>query len=401
MTFKLSQITVLVVSALSVSAGMAATDIDIVGNKTSGGTGSYQTEFTGDSLTNLAVEYTGSIKDSNVTSVFTGAESGTRHVTKTTDEHNIDHYHYTYSYYYSPVNVNVMDIVNSSADINGQADKLKVSGKSVVNITSTNAYAKYSGASVPHISVPGHNETYGDNINKKEAVITLATSNGTYSDNSEQVLDGSTMGKTETVGAATITTKGTFIDDGRLDPADHGEYLVSDSDTFTDNATQTVNNKSLSRNAKFTGASQQYLNGASDSRKAIALDSTFTGDKTTGQKAGQTVNNHGLAIDSKFDYADQTINTGGVAKGNTIKDGDQVVKGTAEKNSITNGNQTIGAGGNATTNSIDNTNGTHGLQLVSGTATDNTLKNAGQVIEKEGSAKITLSIMPVLITASR
>lgn len=110
-----------------------------------------------------------------------------------------------------------MDIVNSSADINGQADKLKVSGKSVVNITSTNAYAKYSGASVPHISVPGHNETYGDNINKK-AVITTGTSNGTYSDNSEQVLDGSTMGKTETVGAATITTKGTFIDDGRLDP---------------------------------------------------------------------------------------------------------------------------------------------------------------------------------------
>ncbi|MGJ7065129.1 autotransporter outer membrane beta-barrel domain-containing protein [Morganella morganii] len=387
MTFKLSQITVLVVSALSVSAGMAATDIDIVGNKTSGGTGSYQTEFTGNSLTNSAVEYTGSIKDSNVTSVFAGAESGTRHVTKTTDEHNIDHYHYTYSYYYSPVNVNAMDIVNSSADINGQADKLKVSGKSVVKITSANAYAKYRGASVPHISVPGYNETYGDNINRTSAVITLGTSGGTYGDNSEQVLDGSAMGKTETVGAATITTKGTFIDDGRLDPADHGEYLVSDSDTFTDNATQTVNNKSLSRNAKFTGASQQYLNGESDSRKAIALDSTFTGDKTTGQRAGQTVNNHGLAIDSKFDYADQTINTGGVAKGNTIKDGDQVVKGTAEKNSITNGNQTIGAGGNATTNNIDNTNGTHGLQLVSGTATDNTLKNAGQVIEKEGSAK--------------
>lgn len=70
MTFKLSQITVLVVSALSVSAGMAATDIDIVGNKTSGGTGSYRTEFTGNSLTNSAVEYTGSIKDSNVTSVL-------------------------------------------------------------------------------------------------------------------------------------------------------------------------------------------------------------------------------------------------------------------------------------------------------------------------------------------
>ncbi|MEM8141651.1 hypothetical protein Q4R50_17595, partial [Morganella morganii] len=151
-------------------------------------------------------------------------------------------------------------------------------------------------------------------------------------------------------------------------------------------ATQTVNDKSLSRNGTFTGASQQYLNGDNDSRKAIALDSTFTGDKTTGQRAGQTVNNHGLAIDSKFDYADQTINTGGVAKGNTIKDGDQVVKGTAEKTNITNGNQTIGAGGKATTNSIDNTTGTHGLQLVSGTATDNTLKNADQIIEKTGVA---------------
>ncbi|HCR3202819.1 TPA: autotransporter outer membrane beta-barrel domain-containing protein [Morganella morganii subsp. morganii] len=194
------------------------------------------------------------------------------------------------------------------------------------------------------------------------------------------------MDKTELVGAATITTRGTLVDDSRLDPADHGEYLVSEGDTFTGNATQTVNDKSLSRNGTFTGASQQYLNGDNDSRKAIALDSTFTGDKTTGQRAGQTVNNHGLAIDSKFDYADQTINTGGVAKGNTIKDGDQVVKGTAEKTNITNGNQTIGAGGKATTNSIDNTTGTHGLQLVSGTATDNTLKNADQIIEKTGVA---------------
>ncbi len=71
MKFKLSQITVLVVSALSVSAGVAATDIDIVGNKTSGGNGYYQTEFTGDPV-NTPVEYTGSIKDSNATSVFVG-----------------------------------------------------------------------------------------------------------------------------------------------------------------------------------------------------------------------------------------------------------------------------------------------------------------------------------------
>lgn len=386
MKFKLSQITVLVVSALSVSAGMAATDIDIVGNKTSGGNGSYQTEFTGGSLVNTPVEYTGSIKDSNATSVFVGNESGYRHIDKTTDQNNIDHYYHSYSYYYSPVNVKNMEIVNSDASINGQADNLNISGKSVVKITSTDAYARYRGASLPHIPTSGLNESFGDNTNRKQAEITLSTSNGTYSDNSEQVLDGSKMGKTELVGAATITTRGTLVDDSRLDPADHGEYLVSDGDTFTGNVTQTVNDKSLSRNGTFTGASQQYLNGDSDSRKAIALDSTFTGDKTTGQRAGQTVNNHGLAIDSKFDYADQTINTGGVAKGNTIKDGDQVVKGTAEKTNITNGNQTIGAGGKATTNSIDNTNGTHGFQSVSGTATDNTLKNADQIIEKTGVA---------------
>ncbi|HHN8408718.1 TPA: autotransporter outer membrane beta-barrel domain-containing protein [Morganella morganii] len=386
MKFKLSQITVLVVSALSVSAGVAATDIDIVGNKTSGGNGSYQTEFTGGSLVNTPVEYTGSIKDSNATSVFVGNESGYRHIDKTTDQNNIDHYYHSYNYYYSPVNVKNMEIVNSDASINGQADNLNVSGKSVVKITGADAYARYRGASLPHISTSGLNESFGDNTNRKQAEIMLSTSNGTYSDNSEQVLDGSTMGKTELVGAATITTRGTLVDDSRLDPADHGEYLVSEGDTFTGNATQTVNDKSLSRNGTFTGASQQYLNGDSDSRKAIALDSTFTGDKTTGQRAGQTVNNHGLSIDSKFDYADQTINTGGVAKGNTIKDGDQVVKGTAEKTNITNGNQTIGAGGKATTNSIDNTNGTHGLQLVSGEATDNTLKNADQIIEKTGIA---------------
>ncbi|EKL3977450.1 autotransporter outer membrane beta-barrel domain-containing protein [Morganella morganii] len=277
-----------------------------------------------------------------------------------------------------------MEIVNSDASINGQADNLNVSGKSVVKITGADAYARYRCASLPHIPTSGLNESFGDNTNHKQAEITLSTSNGTYSDNSEQVLDGSTMDKTELVGAATITTRGTLVDDSRLNPADHGEYLVSEGDTFTGNATQTVNDKSLSRNGTFTGASQQYLNGDNDSRKAIALDSTFTGDKTTGQRAGQTVNNHGLAIDSKFDYADQTINTGGVAKGNTIKDGDQVVKGTAEKTNITNGNQTIGAGGKATTNSIDNTTGTHGYQAVSGTATDNTLKNADQIIEKTG-----------------
>ncbi len=307
-----------------------------------------------------------------------------RHIDQITDQNNIDHYYHSYSYYYSPINVKNMEIVNSDASINGQADNLNVSGKSVVKITGADAYARYRCASLPHIPTSGLNESFGDNTNHKQAEITLSTSNGTYSDNSEQVLDGSTMDKTELVGAATITTRGTLVDDSRLNPADHGEYLVSEGDTFTGNATQTVNDKSLSRNGTFTGASQQYLNGDNDSRKAIALDSTFTGDKTTGQRAGQTVNNHGLAIDSKFDYADQTINTGGVAKGNTIKDGDQVVKGTAEKTNITNGNQTIGAGGKATTNSIDNTTGTHGYQAVSGTATDNTLKNADQIIEKTG-----------------
>lgn len=72
MKFKLSQITVLVVSALSVSAGVAATDIDIVGNKISGGHGAYQTEFTGGAQVNTPVEYTGSIKDSSINSLFVG-----------------------------------------------------------------------------------------------------------------------------------------------------------------------------------------------------------------------------------------------------------------------------------------------------------------------------------------
>ena len=72
-----------------------------------------------------------------------------------------------------------------------------------------------------------------------------------------------------------------------------------------------------------------------------------------------------------------------------------------QKTNITNGNQTIGAGGKATTNSIDNTTGTHGYQAVSGTATDNTLKNADQIIEKPALPLKMLSIMPVLSTVSR
>ncbi|EPU0812837.1 autotransporter outer membrane beta-barrel domain-containing protein [Morganella morganii] len=398
MTFKLSQITVLVVSALSVSAGMAATDIDIVGNKTSGGTESYQTEFRGNTHSDSAVEYTGSVQNSPKDSLFVGYESSKETGPYFTYEkdHNGDPtnirngVYYQYSHYYSPVSVRDMLIKDSNADINGQADNLDVQGSSVITITGSDAYSRYRGANaenqtdpnlgLPVVGRPGE-------VNNRQDAITISTSNGTYSDSAKQYLDGKHIGdiKKPDNSNATLAIKGTNVTDDRLE-ADKGEYLVATGDTFNGNAQQHVGERSLSQGATFNGQSSQYLKGKAG-KKAVSLDATFTGDKATGQRAGQTVDDNGLAIDSKFDYADQTINTGGVAKGNTIKDGDQIVKGTAEKNSITNGNQTIGAGGNATTNSIDNTTGTHGLQLVSGTATDNTLKNAGQVIEKEGSAK--------------
>lgn len=396
MNFKLSQITVLVVSALSVSAGVAATDIDIVDNKTSGGNGSYQTEFTGSSEVNTPVEYTGSIKDSSIDSLFVGKESSSESGPYFTYENDHDGnptnikngVYYQYSHYYSPVSVKNMLIKDSNADINGQADNLDVRGSSVVTITGSNAYASYRGANaenqtdpnlgLPVVGRPGE-------VNNRQDEVTISTGNGTYSDESKQYLDGSRIGDVKKIGTdgATLTIKGTNVTDDRLG-ADKGEYLVATGDTFNGKAEQHVGERSLSQGATFKGQSSQHLKGK-DGKKAVSLDAIFTG--TAGVKhTGQTVGSNSLAIDSKFDYADQTINTGGVAKGNTIKDGDQLVKGTAEKTNITNGNQTIGAGGKATTNSIDNTNSTHGLQLVSGEATDNSLKNADQIIEKTGVA---------------
>lgn len=391
MTFKLSQITVLVVSALSVSAGMAATiDKTVqVNNNTPGPV------ITGDKYSNDTIKYTGSINNSPNTITFVGRESATE--SNQYYSYGKDHndapiaigVHYDYKYFYSPVEVDTLAITDSSVRINGKANNLTVGGDSVVTITGSDAYSNYRGASYEKpseftSSLKPHRNGYN---NTRHDEVTITTGNGTYSDSAKQYLDGEHIGdiKKSDNSDATLAIKGTNVTDDRLE-ADKGEYLVATGDTFNGKAQQHVGERSLSQGATFNGQSSQYLKGKAG-KKAVSLDATFTGDKATGQRAGQTVDDNGLAIDSKFDYADQTINTGGVAKGNTIKDGDQVVKGTAEKNSITNGNQTIGAGGNATTNSIDNTNGTHGLQLVSGTATDNTLKNAGQVIEKEGSAK--------------
>lgn len=279
-----------------------------------------------------------------------------------------------------------MLIKDSNADINGQADNLDVRGSSVVTITGSNAYASYRGANaenqtdpnlgLPVVKRPGE-------VNKRQDEVTISTGNGTYSDKSKQYLDGSRIGevKTNNTNNATLTIKGTDVTDARLG-ADKGEYLVATGDTFNGKAEQHVGERSLSQGATFNGQSSQHLKGK-DGKKAVSLDATFTG--TAGVKhTGQTVGSNGLAIDSTFDYANQDISSGGVAKNNTLRNGDQNVSGEADNTKITNGNQTVS--GKAITNSIDNTNGTHGLQLVSGTATDNTLKNADQVIEKTGVA---------------
>lgn len=219
--------------------------------------------------------------------------------------------------------------------------------------------------------------------NNRRDEITVSTGNGTYNDESKQYLDGEHIGdvKKPDNSNATLTIKGTDVTDARLG-ADKGEYLVATGDTFNGKAEQHVGENSLSQGATFNGQSSQHLKGK-DGKKAVSLDATFTG--TAGVKhTGQTVGSNGTAIDSTFDYANQDISSGGVAKNNTLRNGDQNVSGEADNTKITNGNQTVS--GKATTNSIDNTNGTHGLQLVSGTATDNTLKNADQIIEKTGVA---------------
>ncbi|MEM8026786.1 autotransporter outer membrane beta-barrel domain-containing protein [Morganella morganii] len=292
---------------------------------------------------------------------------------------------YDYEYFYSAVEVDTLAITDSSVRINGKADNLTVGGKSVVTITGSDAYSKYRGAdyenpSNPQSTLPLYRNGY-DNNRRDE--ITVSTGNGTYNDESKQYLDGEHIGdvKKPDNSNATLTIKGTDVTDARLG-ADKGEYLVATGDTFNGKAEQHIGENSLSQGATFNGQSSQHLKGK-DGKKAVSLDATFTG--TAGVKhTGQTVGSHGLAIDSTFDYANQDISSGGVAKNNTLRNGDQNVSGEADNTKITNGNQTVS--GKATTNSIDNTNGTHGLQLVSGTATDNTLKNADQIIEKTGVA---------------
>ncbi|MBT0420522.1 autotransporter outer membrane beta-barrel domain-containing protein [Morganella morganii] len=292
---------------------------------------------------------------------------------------------YDYEYFYSAVEVDTLAITDSSVRINGKADNLTVGGKSVVTITGSDAYSKYRGAdyenpSNPQSTLPLYRNGY-DNNRRDE--ITVSTGNGTYNDESKQYLDGEHIGdvKKPDNSNATLTIKGTDVTDARLG-ADKGEYLVATGDTFNGKAEQHIGENSLSQGATFNGQSSQHLKGK-DGKKAVSLDATFTG--TAGVKhTGQTVGSNGLAIDSTFDYANQDISSGGVAKNNTLRNGDQNVSGEADNTKITNGNQTVS--GKATTNSIDNTNGTHGLQLVSGTATDNTLKNADQIIEKTGVA---------------
>ncbi|MBW5407495.1 autotransporter outer membrane beta-barrel domain-containing protein [Morganella morganii] len=387
MTFKLSQITILVVSALSASAAIAAT-IDETVNVNNNIPGPV---ITGHNNSNDTIKYTGTVSNSPNTTTFVGRESATEsgvYYTNVTDGNNNVigvRPNYDYKYFYSPVEVDGLTITDSHVRINGKADNLTVNGDSVVTITGNDAYEQYRGANYENPSDPG--STYTPNrhgfTNNRQDEVTISTGNGTYNDNSKQYLDGQHIGDVKTNGSnsSSLTIKGTVVNDARLG-ADNGEYLVATGDTFNGKAEQHVGERSLSQGATFNDQSSQHLKGK-DGQKAISLDATFTG--TAGVKhTGQTVGSNGLAIDSTFDYADQDISSGGVAKNNTLRNGDQSVKGEAINTSITNGNQTIS--GKATTNSIDNTNGTHGLQLVSGEATDNTLKNAGQIIEKTGVA---------------
>ncbi|WP_413493328.1 autotransporter outer membrane beta-barrel domain-containing protein [Morganella psychrotolerans] len=403
MKFKLSQITILVVSALSVSAAVAATNIDVVGNKVNGGTGTVQTEFTGSNQQNNTVEYTGSIKNSPNTTTFIGKESATESNLYTTyGKDNLGNnipvgVNYDYEYFYSPVEVKDLTITDSSVRINGKADNLTVSGDSIVTITGSDAYDNYRGAdyenpSNPQSSLPLHRNNYKNN---RKDDVTISTANGTYNDASKQYLDGSHIGdvKTNNTNGATLTIKGTDVQDARLDPADRGEYLVSTGDTFNNQAKQVVGEKSLSQNAKFNGASEQILAGKSGA-KAISLDAVFTGDEATGQRAKQTIGDNGLAIDSTFDYAEQHVNSGGVAKGNTFTNkssqyvagtaenntlsggSNQYISGTATTNNLTDSNQHIDIGGTATDNIIKN-----GYQDVKGTAVNNNITNGNQYVE--------------------
>ncbi|MCF1267352.1 autotransporter outer membrane beta-barrel domain-containing protein [Morganella morganii] len=389
MKFKLSQITVLVVSALSVSAGVAATiDKTIQINNNIPGP-----VITGDRHINDTIKYTGSIINSPNTTTFVGHESEREgnmyysHRTENDGSLTRIGVNYDYEYFYSAAEVDTLAITDSSVRINGKADNLTVGGKSVVTITGSDAYSNYRGASYEKpseftSSLTPHRNGY-DNNRRDET--TVSTGNGTYNDESKQYLDGEHIGdvKKPDNSNATLTIKGTDVTDARLG-ADKGEYLVATGDTFDDKAEQHVGERSLSQGATFNGQSSQHLKGK-DGKKAVSLDATFTG--TAGVKhTGQTVGSNGLAIDSTFDYANQDISSGGVAKNNTLRNGDQNVSGEADNTKITNGNQTVS--GKATTNSIDNTGAEHGIQVIRGKAEDNTLSNTDQRVEKDGIASV-------------
>ncbi|MBC4012441.1 autotransporter outer membrane beta-barrel domain-containing protein [Morganella morganii] len=389
MKFKLSQITVLVVSALSVSAGVAATiDKTIQINNNIPGP-----VITGDRHINDTIKYTGSVINSPNTTTFVGHESEREgdmyysHRTENDGSLTRIGVNYDYEYFYSAAEVDTLAITDSSVRINGKADNLTVGGKSVVTITGSDAYSNYRGASYEKpseftSSLTPHRNGY-DNNRRDET--TVSTGNGTYNDESKQYLDGEHIGdvKKPVNSNATLTIKGTDVTDARLG-ADKGEYLVATGDTFDDKAEQHVGERSLSQGATFNGQSSQHLKGK-DGKKAVSLDATFTG--TSGVKhTGQTVGSNGLAIDSTFDYANQDISSGGVAKNNTLRNGDQNVSGEADNTKITNGNQTVS--GKATTNSIDNTGAEHGIQVIRGKAEDNTLSNTDQRVEKDGIASV-------------
>lgn len=336
MKFKLSQITVLVVSALSVSAGVAATINDTVNINNSADpiiTGKYRSDNT--------VKYSGSISNSPNTITFVGRESDREgdmyysHRTENDGSLTRIGVNYDYEYFYSAVEADPLAITDSSVRINGKADNLTIGGKSVVTITGSDAYNKYRGAdyenpSNPQSTLPLYRNSY-DNNRRDE--ITVSTGNGTYNDESKQYLDGEHIGdvKKPDNSNATLTIKGTDVTDARLG-ADKGEYLVATGDNFNGKAEQHVGERSLPQGATFNRQSSQHLKGK-DGKKAVSLDATFTG--TAGVKhTGQTVGSNGLAIDSTFDYANQDISSGGVAKNNTLRNGDQNVSGEAKNNTL-------------------------------------------------------------------
>ena len=191
MKFKLSQINVLVVSALSVSAGMAATINDTVNiNNNNAGpiiTEKYRSDDT--------VKYSGSISNSPNTITFVGRESDREgnmyysHRTENDGSLTRIGVNYDYEYFYSAVEVDTLAITDSSVRINGKADNLTVDGKSVVTITGSDAYDKYLGAdyenpSNPQSTLPLYRNGYDNN---RWDEITVSTGNGTYNDESRSL----------------------------------------------------------------------------------------------------------------------------------------------------------------------------------------------------------------------